>query len=229
MKAKLGIIFVVAIMTLAGFGAAYAHWTDEISINATVNTGSVKWHFTGESGTWAYKYLPDDTLVVCDSAKHANDNDYLLVGSAYGDWGSDDHNAVMTFENIFPLGPNDCWHADLVIEYTGTVPGKVNSITKNDAGTNWWDENSDVPGTGTGPGTVDYMTTDIIYVRDETGQEICGSPFDMDTILGVQLHQGYTVKFVLEICVPNDNSYQNLGPVTFDVDVDIVNWNEYPI
>lgn len=41
MKAKLGILFVVAIMALAGVGAAYAHWMDTLTIQGTISTGTL--------------------------------------------------------------------------------------------------------------------------------------------------------------------------------------------
>ena len=61
--AKLGAIFMISIMALAGIGAGYAAWTDVITIKGTVNTGTVDVVIEGLSGTEVYKDLYDDS---CD-------------------------------------------------------------------------------------------------------------------------------------------------------------------
>ncbi len=231
--AKLGIIFVVGIMALAGVGAGYAHWTDIIYIEGTVSTGSVGWEFIDHSGTYAFKDTDTDDLVVLQGL--SNNPDYYLCGYAHGVI-LDDHHGLMKFDNIFPLGNDGPWHADLVIHYTGTVPGKINSITIDHDNSNWWDNTPAAPGAGTGPGTIDWITEDKIYVTDTNTDTVInpseyglpGDYFTMDNICGVQLHECYNIEFVLEIIVPNDNAYQGFGPVYFDVDVEVINWNEYP-
>lgn len=52
---KMGIIFVVAVLGLAGIGASYAGFTDTITITGTVNTGTVDLQVVKFSGTWVYK------------------------------------------------------------------------------------------------------------------------------------------------------------------------------
>ena len=205
--AKLGALFLISVLALAGIGVGYAHWTDTINITGTVNTGSVSWEFECTSGTWGWKNTRTDLLEVTHDGEIVEET-CVLVGEAYG-YITDDHTAGMKFINIFP---GVLWHADLVIHYTGSVPGKVNSITVN----SFWP---------TGEGTIDWITEDIIYVYD--CDDILIGTYDMDNICGVQLHYCYTIEFVLEITIPNDNAYQGLGPVYFDVDVEVINWNEY--
>jgi hypothetical protein len=43
--AKLGAIFMVSVMALAGLGAAYAHWVDEINIEVTADMGRLGFGF----------------------------------------------------------------------------------------------------------------------------------------------------------------------------------------
>jgi hypothetical protein len=47
--AKLGAIFMISVMTLAGLGVAYAHWMDEIYIEATVDMGRLGFGFVEQS------------------------------------------------------------------------------------------------------------------------------------------------------------------------------------
>ena len=54
-SAKLGAMFLISVLALAGIGMGYAAWTDTITIDGTINTGDVEWHFTADSGTWVWK------------------------------------------------------------------------------------------------------------------------------------------------------------------------------
>ena len=58
--AKIGAMFLISILALAGIGMGYAAWTDTITITGSVNTGSVEWAFTGYSGTWVWKVWGDN-------------------------------------------------------------------------------------------------------------------------------------------------------------------------
>jgi predicted ribosomally synthesized peptide with SipW-like signal peptide len=51
-KDKIGAMFVIAMLSLAGIGIAYAGWTDTIQITGTISTGSVDWDIIEYSGTW---------------------------------------------------------------------------------------------------------------------------------------------------------------------------------
>ena len=207
MRMKIGAMFIVAVMALAGVSAGYAHWTDSINIQATVVTGDVNWEFTGTSGTWGWKNTVTDALIATTTAT-LPDN-CVLIGSAYGTI-IDGHAATLTFSNIFP---GVVWCADLVITYTGSVPGKINSITYN----NFWPEAGDET-------LLDYYTVDSYEVYD-AGNGLIGTYYD-EAIFGVQLHSGYTVHAILCIDLPNDNDYQNLVG-GFNVNLEVINYNEY--
>jgi len=53
--AKLGVIFIVAAMALAGVSAGYAAWFDTITVHGTVSTGDVDINVVDYSGTWVWK------------------------------------------------------------------------------------------------------------------------------------------------------------------------------
>lgn len=53
---KIGSIFLVSVLALAGIGVAYAGFTDSISVYGTVDTATVEIDYIGWfSGTWVYK------------------------------------------------------------------------------------------------------------------------------------------------------------------------------
>jgi len=56
---KIGIMFIVAVLALAGIGASYAGFTDTITITGTATTGSVDVVIEKLSGTWVWKITED--------------------------------------------------------------------------------------------------------------------------------------------------------------------------
>ena len=68
---KIGTLFLVTVLSLAGLGVAYAGFTDSISIFGTVNTATVELDIEAYSGTDVYKVwnidddnAPDDEIYV---------------------------------------------------------------------------------------------------------------------------------------------------------------------
>ena len=215
--AKLGAMFLISIMALTGIGVGYAAWTDTIYIQGTVNTGTVSWHFSDYSGMWAYKdpdgYEQYGELEIHTGAAHGNvvgawdtGHHHLLVARSFAAQGADDHHAVVTFDNIFPLVTPACgFCADLTITYTGTVPGKINrlDITNN-------------------LGAIDAFTTITITVRNVAGEIIYqGVPQ-----LGLQLHNGYTIHIDMCINPPETQASQGLSG-SFSLTAGIIQWNEF--
>ena len=62
-QAKIGAIFLMSVITLAGVGAGYAAWTDTVFINGYITTGSVDLNIVGYSGTWVWKDLATDECI----------------------------------------------------------------------------------------------------------------------------------------------------------------------
>lgn len=221
--AKIGAMFLVSIIALAGIGAGYAAWTDTIYIQGTVNTGSVEWHFTEYSGTWVYKVPegvpgaddPDGEIAVRHYTYPAGWNGPLMVNGwipvahARAYQGEDDHHAIVEFVNIFPCID---FEADATITYTGSVPGKINNILFDDS---WGDTADEI--------AIDQYTTLTVTICDEQGSEVyTGGYYE-----GIQLHQGYTIHIVMTIHLVQDNNLMNLHG-SFALSAQIVQWNEYP-
>jgi len=222
--AKLGAIFLVSLIALAGIGAGYAAWTDTLYIHGEVNTGSVGWQITEYSGTWVYKVplgIPgadppiDDEIAVRHYTYPAGwtgplmVNGWIPIAHAYAYKGADDHHAIVEFDNIFPCIN---FEADLVITYTGTVPGKINAVILD--GANW----------PTGEGTLDWYTELTIEVNP-----VIGSPYvvPQEQLPGIQLHEGDIIYVIMKIHLPQDNNLMSLSG-SFDLTLEVVQWNEYP-
>ena len=83
MKAnKLGIVFVVAVLGLAGIGASYAGFTDQVVIDGTATTGSVDLEAIAYSGTWVWKHHTD--------LKDGTDSEPLHDMIVHHGWASDE-------------------------------------------------------------------------------------------------------------------------------------------
>ena len=231
--AKLGILFVVGIMALAGAGAGYAAWFDTITIAGTVNTGSVGWDVVDYSGTYVWKDFDDtDPLnglecVVTDDSTYVSD---ILVASSYAKptmTGDDppvpvDDSVTVVFDNLFPCID---FEADFTVHYTGSIPGKINGITFRDA----W------PGTDADELLIDKCTTlsAEIGIKDAAGEYIW-TPLSIDALYGYQLHNCNRIHVVMKIHLPqywdDGTPTDNLMGLTgsFDLDVEVVQWNEFP-
>lgn len=216
---RLGILFLVLVIALGGIGAAFAAWTDTLTITGTVNTGTVDIVIEATSGTEVYKDLRDDSMAVCyyleDGVKiYSQDLGYgdpppggLLVAWADGNITGDD-TMSFEFQNIFP-GPS--FAVDALFQYVGSVPAKINSITV--------DPLSDLDGIldDLNPETYAYMWD------PNTGYPDLNAPVD----IGTQLHKGDWVWAVIGIVVPQDNTLMGKS-ASGTITIELVQWNEYP-
>ena len=216
--AKLGALFMISVMALAGIGAGYAAWTDTIYIEGTVNTGNVDIVIEKTSGTEVWKDLDTDDCVIIryiwdtegeilHQFGEIPDNG-LLVSYAYTTITGDDE-ITCTFNNIFPL-PDDCYIADVFLHYDGSIPVKINEISYE---------------------TEDEWIQDLI---DDGYVHAIGCRWYPDThefgecvYEGYQLHQCEWVCFALFFNLPQEEEYMNQEG-SFTITIEVVQWNEYP-
>jgi len=209
--AKLGVIFLASVLALTGVGVGFACWSDAVTVTGEVSTGSVSWHFTGYSGTWVYKDLANDQVVVLtsypghngDGWKYYTDptsgHEWYLVGWCYAEQNGNDKTAYVDFDNIFPMPGYNGFSADVYITYTGTVPGKIQTISYSGLG--------------------DLSDATITVTATVNG----GSP--ITNLQGIQLHQGDVLHVTM--CInPGENTQQGYSG-TFSASAEIVQWNEY--
>ena len=72
-QVKIGTIFLVSIMALAGIGAGYSAWTDTIYIDGSVTTGSVEWVIVPADATFVYKVYD------CDPPEAAPEKEIVIL------------------------------------------------------------------------------------------------------------------------------------------------------
>ena len=252
--AKLGAIFLISIMALAGVGAGYAAWTDTIYIQGTVNTGSVGWDIVDYSGTWVYKVPegipganPDyGNEINVRYISYTNPNfkpiyptGWIPIASAYAiqtqsDAGPVDDSVTVVFDNLFPCID---FEADFTVHYTGSVPGKINDITWRDA----WPEDTDELYPTDPEEWIDYFTTlEITIGKLGADGEYHWTPISIDELYGYQLHKCNKIHIVMKIYLPqyyDDDGDSGTPEVPtdflmnlnggFDLDVEVIQWNEF--
>lgn len=126
---KIGLLSLALVLALGALGVGYAMWFDEVTIEGTVQTGSVEISINETSETYVYKDLRRNHAIVM-SATEREDPDLLLVASATAEdvtvYPDGAKTVKMTFDNIFPTtvmqGPIV---ANVLLHYTGTIPVHV--------------------------------------------------------------------------------------------------------
>lgn len=221
--AKIGALFLVSLIALAGVGAGYAAWTDRIHIYTRVQTGSVGWRIIDHSATYVWKIYdctnqPDPsgdcgTEILVDY-DHNNWADALaFVNREYSDCtiipvaqaetviptGYDDHYGRMLFNNLFP---DIDFKADFFIDYFGTIPAKISSIQV--------------------VGDQGVITPYAVWTL-----KVNGVSYNWNEIFGVQLHAGDTIYLELTIRFPENADLMSMPRTECDIYINIVQWNEY--
>lgn len=150
---KISMIMLALVVALGGLGVGYAMWSDTVTINGYVTTGSVDIDIESLSHTYVYKVV-DDIVDEAGDVVHAVgkmicsptemdleqddptdlENDLLLVASAVttgaiatdANYDETAESVTMTLDNIFPTNMATCpIKADVVLHYVGSVPAHV--------------------------------------------------------------------------------------------------------
>ncbi len=227
---KAGIFFLVMVITLAGIGGALAAWTDHIQVTGTVATGSVEYEVIGYSGTavlkpnnshgivvidnnydgangWCCEWKPEDPPF--NNAAWNSFDGHELVAYACAGPGND--GIDMVWWNIFPAGDGFQFTANFEIEYTGTVPARVQGIDY---------QSSANPPAGI---TMDWTVT-------HTGSSV--TVWDWEALQnGPSLEKGDKIKVEVTITADPDRETMGLGhdpdPLEGTVTITLVQWNCY--
>jgi len=215
---KVGVIFLVSIMALTVVGAGYSAWFDTITVHGTVSTGSVEWGVIDYSGTYVWKiWDPDYTgefspeygteIYVTgdpnyDPTQYGATTGFERVAYAEATPGAGEYDVDVIFDNLFPC----IWFkADIVIKYTGTIPGKINDIIYSYTPEDDWVEPL-------------IASNDIYAVAyDESGDIVD---------LGYQLHENDLIFVELYIHIPQNNDLMLLSG-GFTASFEVIQWNEY--
>lgn len=142
---KIGVMFIVTALALAGVGITYAGWTDTITVSGTAESGDVDMNIVEYSGTWVYKVddhgiakvaghygpnenpgpdnMPADILTEAGYYDEDTDTKYEWVAAAWAEPTPNvDDSVTITFENLFPCQD---FVADFIVEYDGSIPARL--------------------------------------------------------------------------------------------------------
>jgi hypothetical protein len=213
---KIGLLCLALVLALGALGVGYAAWIDTITIEGTVNTGSVDINVVYFSGTDIYKDLDTEAMVVVRWVKDAAGTvvwsrgtpptNGLLVAWAAAAPGAGDDTVVITYDNAFPTGNLT---ADFIVHYDGSIPAMVTAeITSGDQ----W----------------------LIDLWDAGNAGAYGALVDMDKgfdviapimRLPIQMHFCQYAKVWLWLDLPQDDKYMNLSG-NFTAKITAIQWNE---
>ncbi len=125
---KIGLISLALVLALGALGVAYAAWTDQVTIEGTVETGKLELTVKKYSGTWAYKNLDTSEVIVHTGWANGLDpidgptGNLKLTGYAVAMPGEEPDEIVVEYEGLYP---GIDWKVDWLLHYEGTVPAKL--------------------------------------------------------------------------------------------------------
>ena len=227
---KIAVVFIVSIFALSGVGAAYAMWSDTVTIHGTIETGTVEWAFEApytstdpfDPATWGYLPggVPGNPYFFRDYNCDPNNGFYGWGPTQYDSvnypepknvgYGylieEDSHTLKMTIYDAYPGYFN---HFDFWIHYFGSIPGKIDSLViKNETGT-----------------VIETIRTLGTYEFDSSGDGISDMQIKWGHPFGDQLHycDERDVSFGLCFLQPLPQG----STITLYLEYVVVQWNEY--
>ena len=218
---RISLLFLVLVLALAGFGGAYAAWTEDVSIAGSVETGSVCWEFE-EAGSlhgsgcdwnafwdlnpdlilpWPHKWVgPNDQIPWDGPDRMCKDVADTVVNLV------DSHTISVLIDNAYPYYYD---HVVMVVHGCGSVPLKfwkiVYKVDDTVVGEQYFD------------GEYHYLDLDG---NDQDDLEIWwGNP------LGTQLHycNRYERSFRLLVLQPAPQT----ETLHFTIELVAIQWNKY--
>jgi predicted ribosomally synthesized peptide with SipW-like signal peptide len=228
---KIGLLVMALVLAMGTLGIGYAAWTDTITIDGTVNTGTVDIVIKEVSSTFVYKVEDEpgedaDEMVIVHQRKNLRGGGGLtwsvvnvpaipangiLVASANATCPEDDK-ITITIDNAFPL-PDGELRADFLLHYDGTIPVKVQV---SDLG---FQDND-----GDGHSIADDVV--IKYYEWDEATQTQGDPIAAWTA-GEQLHQCRYILVVVscDLCEQDDLDMGQSGVINGSIEV--IQWNEW--
>jgi len=219
---KFGILCLALVIALGALGVGYAAWTDTIFIDGTVNTGSVCLEF--EDGTfgeinncspsefaaepdmnWA-GWVPQTGNISCPPEhkfveKYCSDKDvaYMTFNPVY-----DGDNIVELEVTIHDAYPHYLGRITFEVCNCGTIPLKIKApvITQSN-----------------------FL---LIEYRNGVGAQLHpGQCHEVSLFVGVVQHEGYYDGDVWVVDNPSMPITPQNSPLTFTIEIEGIQWNEY--
>ena len=120
---RIGLICMALVLALGALGVGYALWWDEVTIEGTVQTGSVAISINATSETYVYKNVTSGAMVMSGVPLAGADLMPVASATAADTSTATEKKVTMTFTNIFPT--EEPISADVVLHYTGSIPAHV--------------------------------------------------------------------------------------------------------
>ena len=120
---RIGLICMALVLALGALGVGYALWWDEVTIEGTVQTGSVEISINATSETYVYKNVTSGAMVMSGVPLAGADLMPVASATAADTSTATEKKVTMTFTNIFPT--EEPISADVVLHYTGSIPAHV--------------------------------------------------------------------------------------------------------
>lgn len=206
---RLGILFMVLVIALAGIGAAFAAWTDVITIQGTVTTGNVDITVERYSGTEAWKVEPHGIEVIHGWMPLPTPSGTPVgtepVGKAIARAGTTgEADVVFEFVNLFPCVE---FCADILVHYDGSIPAMVDFKMLS---ADQWIIDAIANGNVT-------VNTYLSNAAGDKGQQVA---------YPIQMHKCNYL--LIEICtkVPQVKEAQGLSG-KFEAYIGVIQWNKY--
>lgn len=245
---KIGLICLALVLALGGLGAAYALWSEALTISGTVETGTVDIECTNA--------FTDDDGKVDDDTKDAGDiGDINALYDKWGDASSDDPKesvanaarydkdvgkSTATFTGahtgtveLFNVYPSYYTTAYFLIHNNGSIPVKIQKVEQHCDVVHWTK-------VGTGPWVkrdastwyevtpcvvklIDFGTLNNAVPEPDEKADLAVHVTGIE--LGQQLDHSQTVLMDIDIHV--EQGAAELANYSFDEKVLFVQWNEY--
>ena len=246
-KNKIGTIFLISALALAGIGISYAGFTDTVYVYGTVDTATVELDIEAYSGTWVWKIWdiqtgyttptfeyteidPVDEILIyrgwtfnaptdaeVKAWANSNGGDSKPVSSAYAEAFIGADYDINMV--YFNLFPCIDFTADFLLHYEGSIPVKVN-VADIIMYTDWLEELYLAGGV-----TISAYRCTVPSPGQPIGPDNLPEITDVVVDIGTQLHECDYVVVKLTLHLPQSNYWQGLTG-EFAGKVGVIQWND---
>ena len=233
---KVGAIFLISIIGIAGIGVSYAGISDKIYISGYATTADVVFEVVDYSGTWIWKVwdFPSTTepsykgLLINQAYETAiykgfyDENTKEDIETLFENWGC--NYLFVSYAKSKPGTVHDTisydvdmefknvfpcvdFQADFIMYYEGTIPIKITNIAINQI---------------SGYDFTPYLQWEAYKCSKDNGDWSIG---DTSINVGSQIHSKNYTYFNIKLTIPQDNTLQGLTGA-FSFIIDVVQWED---
>lgn len=201
---KVGVLFLALVLALGGVGAAFASWTDTLTIGGTVNTGVLEWEIVsagqaGDPGDDINVFWDLKDLYYVQMDKDVANTTVTIV---------DPHTLSVVINNAYPYYSN---HITLRAHALGTIPLRIWKV-------NFLEDDTLVA-------TFYNQDEEFVYL-DLDGDDVDDFEIWWGDSFGLQRHYCQNADLSFEILVLQPMAQDQQG-LSFTIEIVAIQWNEY--